>query len=117
MELLKKKLKTFVEERNWDQYHNPKNLLLSLVSEVGELAELFRWLTEKECEKVMQAPDLAPRIEDEMADVFNNLLLLAMKLNIDLIEVAKRKLDINATKYPKEIWRDKAHLKGKSLEK
>lgn len=100
MEQLKKKLTTFTKERNWDQYHNPKNLLLSLVSEIGELAEIFRWYSQEECLLAMENPKVATRVREEIADVFNNLLLLSMKLDIDLVEVAHEKIHLNAKKYP-----------------
>ena len=87
MKLLKEKMALFVKERNWDQYHNPKNLLLSLVTEVGELTEIFRWYASEECLQVMNNPEIAARVREEMADVFNNLLLL---------------------KYPADEWKDRA---------
>ena len=59
MDALKDKLKKFVRDRDWDQYHNPKNLVLSLISETGELAEIFRWLSMDECVSVMQNHELA----------------------------------------------------------
>ncbi|WP_420422636.1 nucleotide pyrophosphohydrolase [Simkania sp.] len=108
MKLLKEKMAAFVKERNWDQYHNPKNLLLSLVTEVGELTEIFRWYTPEECMQVMNDPKIAAHVREEMADVFNNLLLLAMKFDIDLLEAAQDKLKINALKYPADQWKDRA---------
>lgn len=111
MKLLKEKMAAFVQDRDWDQYHNPKNLLLSLVSEVGELAEIFRWYTPEECLEVMNNPEIAQHVREEMADVLNNLLLLAMKLEVDLLEVAQAKIEKNAQKYPAENWKGKALLK------
>ena len=108
MDILKDKLKQFVSEREWDQFHNPKNLVLSLISETGELAEIFRWLTLEECDTVMRRPEMAERIKEEMADVFNNLLLLAMKLDVDLLEISQTKLEINAVKYPTHRWKGRA---------
>lgn len=108
MDIIKDSLKKFVKEREWDQFHNPKNLILSLVSETGELAEIFRWLTLEESEKIMQNPKLAEHIREEVADVFNNLLLLAMKLDIDLLEVAQKKLTLTEEKYPIHHWKGKA---------
>ena len=117
METLKEKLAGFVKERDWDQYHNPKNLVLSLVSEVGELAEIFRWLTSEESSAAMETPQLAHQIEEELADVFNNLVLLAMKLKVNLLEVAEKKLDLNAVKYPKELWNGKSHIPKNNYKK
>jgi len=110
MKLLREKMAAFVKERNWDQYHNPKNLLLSLVTEVGELTEIFRWYTPEECMQAMNDPKIAAHVREEMADVLNNLVLLAMKFDIDLMEAAQEKLKLNAQKYPAEEWNGKAHI-------
>ena len=108
MDLLKDKLKKFVSDREWDQFHNPKNLVLSLISETGELAEIFRWLTLDECEKVMQNPEMAKHIKEEIADIFNNLLLLSMKLDVDLIDISKSKLELTEAKYPTSDWKGRS---------
>lgn len=108
MDVIKEKLKKFVQDRDWDQYHNPKNLVLSLISETGELAEIFRWLSAEECESVMQKHELAKHIREEVADIFNNLMLLSMKLDIDLLDVAKKKLTLTEEKYPTAIWKGRA---------
>ena len=108
MDVIKEKLKKFVRDRDWDQYHNPKNLVLSLISETGELAEIFRWLSMDECESIMQNHELAKHIREEVADIFNNLVLLAMKLDIDLMEEAKRKLSLTEEKYPTAVWKGRA---------
>jgi len=108
MDVIKDKLKKIVRDRDWDQYHNPKNLVLSLVSETGELAEIFRWLSAEECESVMHNHELAKHIREEVADIFNNLLLLSMKLDIDLLDVAKKKLTLTEAKYPTAIWKGRA---------
>ena len=105
MDRLKTQLKKFVSEREWDQFHNPKNLVLSLVSETGELAEIFRWLSHEECERIMNNPKIAQHIQEEVADIFSNLLLLAMKLNIDLEHCSLQKLIMNEEKYPTKIWK------------
>ncbi|MGE0197747.1 MAG: nucleotide pyrophosphohydrolase [Simkaniaceae bacterium] len=109
MDILKEKLKKFVRDREWDQFHNPKNLVLSLISEVGELAEIFRWLSMDECEQVMQNPELAQHIREEVADILNNLLLLAMRLNIDLLDEGVKKLSLTEAKYPPSHWKGRAH--------
>lgn len=108
MDLLKDKLKKFVRDREWDQFHNPKNLVLSLISETGELAEIFRWLSMDECESIMQNHELAKHIREEVADIFNNLMLLAMKLDIDIEEVAHEKLSLTEAKYPTDKWKGRA---------
>jgi NTP pyrophosphatase (non-canonical NTP hydrolase) len=92
------RLRTFASERDWDQFHSPKNLAMALVGEAGELAAEFQWLTEAQS----QAPDAAQlaRIRAECADVLNYLVRLADKLDIDLIATAHEKIDDNARRYP-----------------
>jgi dCTP diphosphatase len=97
---LTQRLRDFAAERDWDQFHSPKNLAMALVAEAGELAAEFQWLTEAQS----QAPDPAQftRIEAECADVLNYLLRLADKLGIDLVAAAHAKIDDNARRYPSE---------------
>jgi NTP pyrophosphatase (non-canonical NTP hydrolase) len=92
------RLRGFAAERDWDQFHSPKNLAMALVGEAGELAAEFQWLTEAQS----QAPDAAQlaRIRAECADVLNYLVRLADKLDIDLIAAAHEKIDDNARRYP-----------------
>lgn len=92
------RLRAFVAERDWAQFHNPKNLAMALVAEAGELVEQFQWLTPE------QADALDPAQHDdvamEIADVFIYLLELADRLNIDVLQAAERKLERNAQRYP-----------------
>jgi dCTP diphosphatase len=92
------RLRDFAAERDWEQFHSPKNLAMALVGEAGELAAEFQWLTEAQS----QAPDAAQlaRIRSESADVLNYLVRLADKLGIDLIAAANAKIDENARRYP-----------------
>jgi len=94
------RLRGFAAERDWDQFHSPKNLAMALVGEAGELAAEFQWLTEAQS----QAPDAAQlaRIRAESADVLNYLVRLADKLGIDLIAAANEKIDDNTRRYPAE---------------
>jgi dCTP diphosphatase len=93
-----RRLREFAAERDWEQFHSPKNLAMALVGEAGELAAEFQWMTEAQS----QAPDPAQlaRIRAEAADVFNYLVRLADKLGIDLIAAAHEKIDENARRYP-----------------
>jgi NTP pyrophosphatase (non-canonical NTP hydrolase) len=95
---LARRLHDFVVERDWDQFHSPKNLAMALVGEAGELAAEFQWMTEEQS----KAPDPAQlaRIRAEAADVLNYLVRLADKLNIDLIAAAHEKIEVNARRYP-----------------
>jgi NTP pyrophosphatase (non-canonical NTP hydrolase) len=97
---LTQRLRDFATDRDWDQFHSPKNLAMALVAEAGELAAEFQWLTEDQS----RAPDTASlaRIRAECADVLNYLLRLSDKLGIDLIAAAHAKIDDNARRYPAE---------------
>lgn len=92
------RLKAFATERDWAQFHSPKNLATALAVEAGELLEHFQWLTEE------QSRTLEPAARDaialEMADVLLYLLQLSSALHIDLHAAALRKIEINQTKYP-----------------
>ncbi|KAI8523323.1 hypothetical protein RHMOL_Rhmol13G0064500 [Rhododendron molle] len=102
LDLLKKKMEEFAKERNWDRFHSPRNLLLALVGEVGELSEIFQWKGEvprglpdwKEEEKV--------HLGEELSDVLLYLVRLSDICGVDLGKAALRKLQLNAIKYPIE---------------
>jgi len=98
LEALQQRLREFARERDWDQFHSPKNLAMALIAESAELVEHFQWLTEAQS---TQLPDEKLReVEQELADVFLYLLRLADKLNVDLLAAAAHKIDLNARKYP-----------------
>ena len=100
------RLAEFARERDWDQFHSPKNLAMALAGEAGELIEHFQWLTEE------QSRNLPPVTRDavalEMADVLLYLVRLADKLGVDLAAVADRKMALNAAKYPVDEFRGSA---------
>ncbi len=104
---LKLALQEFAKERNWNQFHSPKNLAMALAGETGELIECFQWLTEDQS-KNLTAAQLAA-VADEIADVQLYLIRLADKLNIDIIEAANKKILVNAEKYPASLVRGKAN--------
>ena len=91
----------FSVARDWNQFHTPKNLAMALAGEVGELLELFQWLTAEESAAVMSSPH-AQDVRDELADVLIYLVRLADVLDIDLIGAGFEKLEKNALKYPVE---------------
>lgn len=99
---LQQKLQKFYIEREWGQFHDPKNLIMALNGELGELTELFQWLTPEQAKNIMQDPDKAKRVKEELADVFVYLISLSDKLDIDLIDAAYQKIEVNAQKYPVE---------------
>jgi dCTP diphosphatase len=103
---LKSALRAFARERDWDQFHAPKNLAMAIAIEAAELMEEFQWLT-PEASAQLPAEKLAA-VRLEMADVLLYLVRLADKLDIDLLEAAADKLVINAQKYPAEKVRGKS---------
>ena len=95
---LRDKLRNFVAERDWDQFHSPKNLAMALSVEAAELMEHFQWLTEAESHRL--PPEKLEEVRDEMADVLVYLVRLADKLEVDLLAAAAQKIEKNALKYP-----------------
>ncbi|WP_172201325.1 MULTISPECIES: nucleotide pyrophosphohydrolase [unclassified Niveibacterium] len=96
---LETRLADFARERDWDRFHNPRNLILALTGEVGELAEIFQWLTDAQAEAIMQG-DEAEHVRQEVADVLLYLMRLAMVLKIDVDAAVRDKIALNAKKYP-----------------
>jgi dCTP diphosphatase len=94
-------LQVFADERDWNPYHAPKNLAMALTGEVGELVEIFQWLTEDESRHVMRDPASAQAVRDEVADVLLYLVRLSSVLGIDLNAAVVDKLRTNAQRYPK----------------
>lgn len=100
------RLRQFAAERDWDQFHSPKNLSMALAAEAAELLEHFQWLTEEQSANL--PTDKRQEVELELADIFNYLLRLADKLDVDIAAAADRKIQINEQKYPAERVRGKA---------
>lgn len=103
---LQRQLRDFAAERDWEQFHSPKNLVMALAGEVGELMEIFQWLTPDESVRVMT--DAAGPVREEMADVLAYLLRLADVLDVDLETALAEKIVKNAMKYPVETARSVA---------
>ena len=97
---LKQGVRQFAAARSWDPYHTPKNLALALASEVGELCEVFRWLTPEESIAAPGDAKLREAIADELADVANILFLLSEHTGIDLSDAVAGKMAKNEIKYP-----------------
>ena len=106
LDSLREQLRAFVAERDWDQFHAPKSLAMSVMIEAAELAEHFQWLPTGAIAEL--APGQTVTIGEEMADVLLYLIRLADKLDIDLLAAAERKLAINAQKYPVEKARGRS---------
>ena len=96
-------LRQFSRERDWDQFNSPKNLACALSVEAAELLEHFQWMGEEQSRQL--TPEKLYAVSLEAADVLLYLLSLADKLGIDLVDAARQKLAINATKYPVELAR------------
>jgi dCTP diphosphatase len=92
------RLAAFARERDWDQFHSPKNLAMAVAAESAELLEHFQWLTEAQSRAL--APGQRDQAALEMADVLLYLVRLADQLGVDLTAAAHRKIDLNAEKYP-----------------
>ncbi len=102
---LKQKLEDFVAERDWAQFHSPKNLAMAMIVEAAELVEHFQWDTEAESHEL--SVEKREQVGHELADTFVYLLRISQVLNIDLIEAANNKIALNAVKYPVEKARGK----------
>ena len=98
LENLKVRLRDFAKERDWDQFHSPKNLSMALIAEAGELIEHFQWLTQEQSSNLSQ--DKLKPVEQELGDILIYLVRIADQLDIDLINAAHTKVDINKKKYP-----------------
>ena len=110
---LKGKVKAFCGARDWDQYHNAKDLAIGVSTEAGELLDLFRFKSPEEVEAMLRDARERAEIEDEMSDVFFFLLRLGQKYDIDLAQAFERKLAKNALKYPVETSRGSNKKYGK----
>jgi NTP pyrophosphatase (non-canonical NTP hydrolase) len=93
-------IRAFVREREWDQFHDPKNLAMAVVSEAGELAAELRWVPSHEADEFAGREDVRARIEDEAADVAITLLMLCDRVGFDLGDAIRAKMAKNRAKYP-----------------
>lgn len=98
MEKLQREIADFVDKRNWSQFHSPKNLAMALTVETAELLEIFQWMTAKESYRL--DPEILEHAEQEIGDVMIYLTTLAVSLGLDPLTAAKKKIKINALKYP-----------------
>ncbi len=89
----------FIEERDWKKFHSPRNLVIAIGAEVGELMECFQWKSDQDIEVLVDKNDIE-EVKDEIADVYTYLVSLCHSLNIDLEESVRNKLEKNKEKYP-----------------
>jgi NTP pyrophosphatase (non-canonical NTP hydrolase) len=101
-------LRRFVEERDWRQFHDPKNLAMLLASEVGELVAEYRWVDNRDADQHSREEGPRARITDEIGDIGIALLLLCDRTGIDLLQAVASKLARNRQRYPVEKSRGRA---------
>ena len=106
LDSLTRRLREFADARDWEQFHSPKNLSMALAVEVAEILEIFQWLTEEQSNDLPE--QTLDKVETELADTLLYLVRLADKLDIDLLDAARRKIELNEQKYPVEKSRGNA---------
>lgn len=104
---LMEKVKIFCEERDWDQFHNPKDLAIGISTEANELLDIFRFKSEEEMQRMLLDGPGRVRIEEELADTLFFVLRFAQKNEMDPGEILERKINKNAEKYPVDKVRGK----------
>ncbi len=113
LEEIVSQLRRFNAERDWGQFHDPKNLAMLLVSEAGELAALLRWVPNADADAFVRSDAHRADVEAEVADVAIALLLLCDRAGIDLARAIETKIAANATKYPVALSRGHARTPGR----
>lgn len=106
---LKNIIKVFCEERDWDQFHNPKDLAIGLSTESNELLDLFRFKTDEQLKEMLTNKQSRTAVSEELADIFFFLLRFSQMYNFDLIKGLEEKMEKNNAKYPVD------KVKGKNL--
>jgi NTP pyrophosphatase (non-canonical NTP hydrolase) len=94
------RLRGFVAQRDWAQFHDPKNLAMAIASEAGELVSELRWVDGRAADSFVRVADAKARIEAEVADIAIALLLFCDRTGIDLVSAVDRKIEVNAAHYP-----------------
>lgn len=97
---LMQRLREFGDERDWNQFHTPKNISMALTVEASELLELFQWLTPEQSIERCKDEEFAARVGEEVSDILFYLLRFADTAGLDLVKATERKLQMNAQKYP-----------------
>jgi len=106
---IKARIKQFIKERDWEQFHSPKNISMSISIEAAELMEHFQWLTTEQSKKLLKNNKKREKIEDELADIAIYIIDFCNLFNIDIEKIIIRKLDKSAKKYPAHIVKGKIH--------
>lgn len=113
LERLTARLREFTAERDWAQFHDPKNLAMLLASEAGELVALLRWVASGQADAYVRAPEHRAAVEAEVADAAIAILLFCDRAGIDLPRAIEAKIAANARKYPVELSRGHARTPGR----
>jgi NTP pyrophosphatase (non-canonical NTP hydrolase) len=108
LEELRAELRAFVAARDWQQFHDPKNLAMLIASEAGELLAEYRWVRSEDADAHSREPASRERIVAEVADVGIGLVLLCERIGVDLVEAMRAKVKVNGERYPAELVRGKA---------
>ena len=103
IEDLKKKVRDFVDERNWSKYHHPKELAIAIAIEAAELLEIFQWDEKMDIQDIRNDEETMSKIEEEVADVMMYILCLSNQLDLDLSQAILTKLEKNRAKYVKNV--------------
>jgi dCTP diphosphatase len=113
LETVMSELRRFVAERDWGQFHDPKNLAMLVASEAGELLAEYRWVAGSAADDHSRQGEARARIADEIGDVGIALLLLCDRIGVDLFEAVRSKLGRNRARYPVEASRGRAERPGR----
>jgi NTP pyrophosphatase (non-canonical NTP hydrolase) len=113
LHLLQQKLAEFAKERDWQQFHSPKNLSMALIAEAAELIEHFQWLTSEQSDYSQLSAEKLKEISYELADIQIYLLRLSERLNINILDAVTEKMAINQQRFPIEKVKGKADYKSK----
>lgn len=108
IQTIQTRLQKFADDRQWEQFHTPKNLIMGLCGEIGELTELFQWLTPEESQNITHDHETMEKVRQELADVQIYLLRLADKLHVDLESAIWDKIKKNEDKYPAHLVKGSA---------
>ena len=108
LDQVRQELRAFVAEREWEQFHDPKNLAMAVVSEAGELAAEYRWIANAEADTWSRDEEHRSRVTREAADVAIALILFFDRLGVDLVGAVRAKITLNQRNYPVEASRGKA---------
>lgn len=104
---LRQEMAYFVAQRDWEQFHDPKNLAMSIAIEAAELMEHFQWLTSQQARDVLNDPEQMGQVADELSDIVSFALSFANRCGIDITQALRKKMDANRRKYPVEKFKGK----------